>query len=182
MELGSERLKLIPVKPEDLDDVHALHSFKEVDEFNTTGLPADGEVTRRILNDWIIKQSSTPRQSITFSIRLKEENVFTGLIGMKMGKPGYRSAEVWYKLRPDSWRKGYATEALKEVLEFGFRRLDLHRIEAGCAVQNFASIRVLEKAGMVREGSCRKILPVRGQWVDNFIYSILEEEYLRPPT
>jgi ribosomal-protein-alanine N-acetyltransferase len=55
--------------------------------------------------------------------------------------------------------------------------LKLHRIEAGCAVGNFASIRVLEKVGMTNEGRKREILPIRGKWIDNYFYSILENEF-----
>ena len=56
------------------------------------------------------------------------------------------------------------------------RALRLHRIETGCAVGNIGSIRVLEKAGMVREGRLRQVLPLRSGWSDNFKYSILETD------
>jgi len=52
----------------------------------------------------------------------------------------------------------------------------LHRIEAGVATQNLNSIKLLEKVGMTREGMYRKILPIRGEWVDNYSYAILEED------
>jgi [ribosomal protein S5]-alanine N-acetyltransferase len=55
--------------------------------------------------------------------------------------------------------------------------LRLHRIEAGCAVENIPSIKVLEKAGMTREGLKRKKLPIRGEWKDNYFYAILEEDF-----
>ena len=62
------------------------------------------------------------------------------------------------------------------MLEFGLCELDLHRIEAGCAIENAASVKVIEKVGMIREGTKRKILPIRGKWIDVYNYSILEEE------
>jgi ribosomal-protein-alanine N-acetyltransferase len=62
-------------------------------------------------------------------------------------------------------------------LEFGFIDLKLHRIEAGCAVENIASTKTLEKVGFVREGMKRKKLPIRGEWKDNYVYGILEEEF-----
>lgn len=55
-------------------------------------------------------------------------------------------------------------------------KLKLHRIEAGCAVGNIASIKVLEKAGMIREGRLRQVLPLKSGWSDNFQYSILETD------
>jgi ribosomal-protein-alanine N-acetyltransferase len=62
------------------------------------------------------------------------------------------------------------------VIRFGFDNLNLHRIEAGCAVNNIGSIKVLEKAGMVREGKGRQVLPLKTSWSDNFLYSILETD------
>lgn len=62
------------------------------------------------------------------------------------------------------------------MLEFGFTELNLHRIEAGCAVENTGSIRVLEKVGMIREGRKRKVLPLKNGWSDNFHYAILSSD------
>jgi ribosomal-protein-alanine N-acetyltransferase len=62
------------------------------------------------------------------------------------------------------------------VIRFGFEELELHRIEAGVATENKASIRVLEKLGMTQEGKRRKILPIRGQWKDNYHYALLEDD------
>ena len=81
-----------------------------------------------------------------------------------------------YSLLPDYWGQGYATEAVRGLIGYAFEELGLHRLEAGVATGNLASIRVLEKAGMTREGLKRKILPIRGTWVDNFHYAILDED------
>lgn len=91
----------------------------------------------------------------------------------------FRCAEVWFKIHFNEWRNGYATEALSRVLDFGFAELKLHRIEAGCAVENIASVKVLENAGMTREGMKRKVLPIRNEWVDAYSYGILREEFIK---
>ncbi len=70
---------------------------------------------------------------------------------------------------------GYTTEALDRILKFAFEELNLHRIEAGCAIENLASARVLEKAGFKLEGTKRKNLPIRGEWKDSFSFAILEK-------
>ena len=67
-------------------------------------------------------------------------------------------------------------ESLKAIISFGFETLKLHRIEAGCAVDNIGSFKVLEKAGMIREGRLRQVLPLKTGWSDNFEYSILETD------
>jgi [ribosomal protein S5]-alanine N-acetyltransferase len=94
-----------------------------------------------------------------------------------MREPRFKSAEVWYKISRPHWGKGYATEALFRMLKFGFADLNLHRIEAGAAVENTASLRVMEKAGMKKEGLKRKILPVRDTWIDAYGFAILAEEF-----
>jgi len=88
----------------------------------------------------------------------------------------HRRGEIWYKIHPDHWRNGYATQSVNLVLDFGFDTLKLHRIQAGCAVANTGSIKVLEKVGMTREGRGRKVLPLKTGWSDNFEYSILDTD------
>ena len=135
-------------------------------------------MTENLLKEWIEQQKANPRIVYIFGIQLKKTNQFVGLIALTLGKLNFRIAEVWYKIQPAYWRQGYTTEALKELLSYSFSTLKLHRIEAGCAVKNIASIKVLEKVGMVREGYKRSILPIRGEWVDAYFYSILETDYL----
>lgn len=176
--LKTERLILGELDLSDLTKIHELHSMPETDEFNTMGIPADIHVTESLLADWIGIQELEPRMKYVFKIEDVDRN-FIGLIGLNMGKPNYLTGEVWYKLHKDFWNQGYGTEALNRLLEFCFSDLKLHRIEAGCAIENTGSIRVLEKVGMIREGRKRKKLPIRGEWVDNYFYAILEEDFLQ---
>ena len=77
---------------------------------------------------------------------------------------------------PTHWGQGYATETAKMLIKIGFDVFHLHKIEAGVATENIRSIRVLEKSGMTREGLRRKILPIRGEWKDNYHYAIVEDD------
>jgi ribosomal-protein-alanine N-acetyltransferase len=158
----------------DLNFIHNLHSIAEIDEFNTLGIPKNSEETKSIITTWIAENKKSPIINYTFLISDDDNNI--GLFGLKIGSPKYKRAEVWFKLRPNYWNKGYATEVLNAVLDFGFKDLKLHRIHAGCAVENFGSIKVLEKAGMILEGRGRQVLPLKSGWSDNFEYSILESD------
>ncbi len=161
---------------EDVDVVHALHSLPETGEFNTMEIPATISVSQKLVQDWVTAKNAQPPRSYIYCLALRDTNEFIGLIALVMGKPTYKTAEVWFKLHVNYWGKGYTSEALKKLLGYGFRDFGLHRIEAGCAVENLASSRVLEKAGMTREGMKRKKLPIRGEWKDNYFYGILENE------
>lgn len=69
--------------------------------------------------------------------------------------------------------KGYTTEALQLVVDFAFRELELHRIEAGAMLANLASIRVLEKMGFKKEGIAKENIRINGKWTDHQIVAII---------
>ncbi|MEM6697030.1 MAG: GNAT family N-acetyltransferase [Bacteroidota bacterium] len=179
LQLYSKRLLLVPITWSDLEIVHELHSLPEVDEFNTLGIPEYLDETKGVIAPWIAEYQNAEIGNYVFAIRLQENQQFIGLFGLNLASQKFNSGEVWYKLHPYYWRKGYATEALNRVLDFGFEELKLHRIQAGCAVENIGSIKVLEKVGMTREGRKRKILPLKSGWSDNYHYAILETDERR---
>ncbi len=176
--LQTIRLNIRPITSADLEDIHALHSLPETDEFNTLGIPENMEATKAIVDSWIIENTKDPRRNFIFAIEMHAEAQFIGLAGIKLGKEKYRNAEVWFKFHKDHWGKGYATETLMQLIHFGFKELDLHRIEAGCAVGNTGSWKVMEKAGMQREAHTRQLLPLKSGWSDNYGYAILSTDRL----
>lgn len=174
--LQTERLVLTLITEKELEKVHALHCLEETDQFNTLGIPENSEITRQILANWIAENNKEITQRYTFAVTLKSDTTFIGITGINLGKPKYKNAEVWFKFDVAFWNKGYATETLKEILNFGFNILNLHRIEAGCAVENVGSIKVLEKVGMLREAHTRQLLPLKTGWADNYGYAKLSSD------
>jgi RimJ/RimL family protein N-acetyltransferase len=85
----------------------------------------------------------------------------------------HRRAELGYIIDPERQGNGYASEAARTIIQFGFQELGLHRIEATTAPNNVGSSRVLEKVGMTYEGLARDHLLVRGEWRDSLHYAIL---------
>ncbi|WP_298548999.1 GNAT family N-acetyltransferase [uncultured Aquimarina sp.] len=173
--LLTNRLQLRIVTLSDLSKTHELLSIPEVDKYNALGIPTNKEVTTVYLDEWI--ENYRMRKEFVFTVNLQSDNEFLGLISLRIGNPKYNIASIWYKLHPDFWGRGYATEAAKAILQFGFKEVGLHRIEAGCAIDNIGSIRVLEKAGMIREGHKRKVLPLKTGWSDNYEFAMLEEDW-----
>jgi RimJ/RimL family protein N-acetyltransferase len=57
-------------------------------------------------------QKQKPRNSYVFAIDKNDQNNFIGLIALNLGKVNYRTAEAWFKIHKDFWRRGYTTEAL----------------------------------------------------------------------
>lgn len=177
MHIISERLILQEITINDLKKIHQLHSVPEVDEFNTLGIPKNSKETKQVIQPYIADQKKAIRSLFCWKILLKEPNEFIGLAGMSLSNDRFKMGEFYYKFFPEYWGNGFATETAKSLIRFGFEECKLHRIEAGVATENLASIKVLEKTGMTNEGIRRKILPIRGEWKDNYHFAIIEDEF-----
>lgn len=171
MKLETDRLLLLPLTEGDFLNIHEMNAFNQVAQYNTIGIPKDISVTTALLEEVLRNESA-----LAWCIRTKESNAFVGEIGINLSSERYRKGEIHYNLHPDFWGNGFATEAVKAIINYGFSSLRLHRIEAGVATANTRSISLLERVGMTREGVCRKILPLVSGWSDNYMYAILEED------
>lgn len=175
MHYEADRVMLHEVTLDDLVVIHRLHSCPEVDEFNTLGIPRNLDDTKQYLMPLIQARDAKPRKLYFWKIVLRRKGAeFIGIAGMTVSADKFRRGEIYYKLLPNYWGKGYATEVSTLLLAIGFDKFDLHRVEAGVATKNIRSINVLEKIGMKREGLHRKILPIRGEWKDNYHYAMVK--------
>ena len=174
--IESNRLILTEVTWDDIENIHTLHSIPEVDEFNTLGIPKDIAETREVMRPIIEEPKGEKRHHISWKIETKNSLAFIGLAGMVLSSEKYSHCEIYYKFLPSYWGKGYATEVSMALIKSGFEDFKLHIVGAGVATENLQSIKVLEKSGMTREGLRRKVLPIRGEWVDNYEYAILEDD------
>jgi ribosomal-protein-alanine N-acetyltransferase len=113
----------------------------------------------------------------SFGIFLKETNE---LIGFTMLSEVLRgdllSCFVGYYLDEEHNGKGFMTEAVRLVVDYAFKELKLHRIEAGVMPRNLGSIKVLEKAGFHKEGIAKKNVRINGKWEDHQVLAIINDE------
>lgn len=86
-------------------------------------------------------------------------------------------AEIEYCIGQQFQRKGYATEAAKAVIAFGFDRMNLHKVQICCKTINVPSRRVIEKCGFTYEGTLRDYFFIDGEYVGRNYFSILKNEY-----
>jgi ribosomal-protein-alanine N-acetyltransferase len=107
----------------------------------------------------------------------KKDGIKIGLIILEL-EGGVQ--EIGYGIIQNERGKGYCTEAVKIAVDYLFLSKPLVRIQAHTNVKNTASQRVLEKTGFRKEGIVRKRIFVRGNWRDEFLYSILREEWKEP--
>jgi [ribosomal protein S5]-alanine N-acetyltransferase len=177
MPINSPRLVIRDFRLPDWAALHQLYMKPETVKYNPGGYPENEMITKDLVNEWAAQHELPDRKNYTMVICDNINNSFIGIISLDLGKAKYRNAEVWFKLDPGNWDRGFATESLNAVLKFGFEILNLHRIECGCSAHNAASYRVMEKAGMTREGIKRQHLPLDDEWHDAYIYAILKEEF-----
>jgi [ribosomal protein S5]-alanine N-acetyltransferase len=110
--------------------------------------------------------------SLPYAIELKENGDFVGVIEIRFDD---FKANVGYVIARKHWGKGFTAEALRALIELAMARPEIYRVWAVCDVQNTASARVMEKAGMQREGILRRYIlhpNVSSEPGDCFCYAI----------
>ncbi len=115
----------------------------------------------------------------TFAIRFLREEKLLGVIGLGP-VTRHDETEAGYWLDQACWGRGIATEALREVISFAFAQ-GVHRVSARHFTGNPASGRVMQKAGMTREGLLKESLKKEGRYYDDVCYAILNpgQKHLR---
>jgi len=132
---------------------------------------------RAFVGMFVAWQGEQPRTKFQLAIETGAEGRLIGNCGVRLAAPGARVADIGYELAPQEWGRGYATEAARAIVAFGFETLRVHRIAATCVADNIGSANVLEKLGLRREGWLREVAHYKGRWWDELVYGILEEEW-----
>ena len=113
------------------------------------------------------------------AVELKSGGVLIGDIGFKIFSGG-QQAEIGFTLASAYQGKGYAFEATHRILQYLFEQLTLHRVQANCDPRNSASVRLLERLGMRREGHMIENVWYKGEWADEYWYAVLHREWNAP--
>jgi len=175
--LETSRLRLRKLSPRDASDLYNYASVPEVAEnvsWDYHRNISDSVHFLRIITKYYEDGLPSP-----WGIVFKENSRLIGTIGFHVwSKPNY-FAEVGYAISRDYWNKGLMTEALLAVLDFGFTKLHLNRIEATCKLNNGASEKVMLKCGMKYEGIMKKKLYAKEQFHDLKLFAILKNEFYK---
>jgi ribosomal-protein-alanine N-acetyltransferase len=115
-------------------------------------------------------------KQIAFAITMQPAGILIGGLGLRL-EPDHNRAELGYWVGVPYWGKGYATEAARVAVRYGFETLGLHRIHASHFSNNPASGAVLRKIGMKHEGCLRDHILKWDQHLDLEVYAVLRSEY-----
>ena len=172
--LETERLVLRRLCLDDAQDMFDYASDPEVARY----VPWDYHTSIEDSIDYLrsVEEKYESGETLDWGIVYKQNSRLIGSCGYPVWNKRNHWAEVGYVVSREYWNKGIVSEALKEIVTFGFENMDLNLIYASCMVENLASERVMLKMGMKFEGILRERLLVEGAYHDVKIYSLLREE------
>jgi ribosomal-protein-alanine N-acetyltransferase len=174
--IETERLILRPLTMADVDGVWVYASDPEVTRFTIF----DCHTNRRITEEWLKSAiESSAGESLLFGIEHREHSKIIGSCAIRAWDRQHNRAEMGWALARAYWNQGYATEAVRALIGFGFEHLKLNRLQALCVPAHIASRRVMEKAGMQFEGILRQAEFFKTAYQDVALHSILREEWKR---
>jgi RimJ/RimL family protein N-acetyltransferase len=178
VELQTERLMLRELTMDDAPALNAVDAHPDAARW--LGFTASLEDSRGYVESVMRDARESSRQYYTLAIVRKADNGLIGRCGLDRGGPNLAEGSLGYSLHHDYWGQGYMTEAIRTLIGFGFAELKLHRILAEADPRNVGSWRVMEKAGMRREGHLRENFLLDGSWCDSYLYAILDREWEAP--
>jgi RimJ/RimL family protein N-acetyltransferase len=175
--IETERLRLRPFTRGDVDAVYAYRRREDVAQFLF-----DGSMSRESVAEAVASRVNQigfvdEGDRIVLAVERQSDNHMIGEVSFIWRSIAARQGEIGYVLNPEFQHQGFATEAARALLRFGFDGLALHRIYARCDARNIASSRVMERLGMRREAFFREHTLVKGAWDDEFVYAILDHEW-----
>ena len=175
--LETDRLLLRPFRVEDAEDMFSnWASDPEITRYLTWLPHRSVAETENLLSAWCTLYDD-PRIYL-WVLELKSTGQAVGSISVVDRSEQHEHCSLGYALSRALWGQGLMTEAVRAVLGFLFREVGCHRVQAWCRVENPASARVMEKAGMTKEACLREIYKTRdGDFTDLYLYSILHHEW-----
>ena len=174
--LESQRLVLRQITPEDANEIFAMRSNAAVMKYVPRPLCKQVAEAMTLINT--MQQRIETNEGVNWAITLKGSDKMVGYIGhFKIDWENFRS-EIGYMLLPEFYGNGIATEAVKLIIEYGFKEMKMHSLEAVIDPENIASARVLEKNKFLKEAYYSENGFYEGKFLDAVVYSLLER-YLK---
>jgi ribosomal-protein-alanine N-acetyltransferase len=176
--ISSERLTLRAFHYTDNDDMltywvsdSKIQSLYSEPTYTTT------EEVKELLDKYI--NSYKKPDYYRWAIVEKESNICIGQIAIFLVDSKNHFCEIEYALGSQFHRKGYATEAVKTILEFCFNQINFHKVQVCHKEGNLASQGVIKKCNFIYEGTLRDFFYMDGKYINRLYYSMLKKEYVK---
>jgi len=174
--ITTPRLQLRRLAASDWRDLLELLSDEEFFRYQD-GVPLDEDGILHWLESDAHVRLTTHDQPFHLGIQLQDGDKLIGYLSLNFTDPQRLQVTFNIGLNRSFQRKGFALEAVKAMLGFCFDGLNLHRVAGWCDSRNVAACRLLEKAGLRREGEFVKNRRMHGDWTNSIWYAVLDEEH-----
>lgn len=174
IELGDLLLRRLELR--DVADLLEIKSNPEVVRYEFFGCWSEYDVLHCVRSQAEVHVGD-PGVPLILAVELAAEQKLIGDCQLTINSIEDRQGEIGFAFNPRYAGRGYATRAVNAALGFGFRTLNLHRIIAATDVRNERSWKLLERIGMRREAHFRHDNLVADEWVDDYVYAMLEHEW-----
>jgi RimJ/RimL family protein N-acetyltransferase len=173
-EILTPRLRLRTLAQRDAEEMFAYRSCPEVIQYQSCGSKSLDDVHAFIKNMSSVELGAPGWNQL--AIELLSDGSLIGDCGIHILDDS-RMTEIGITLAPAHQSKGYATEALKAVLDLLFVRLNKHRVMASVDPRNLASMALMTRLGLRKEGHFLQSLWLKGEWVDDVVFAMLASEW-----
>ena len=171
--LNTNVIKLASLEYRDLPKLYEWINNEDLVLFNSYYKP----VSEMEHKDWF-ESISKKSDLFIFTIRLEETDNLIGTCQLQRINFIDSNAELQIRIGESKGRgKGYGTQAVRHLLDFAFRQLNLHRVYLHVFKDNVGAIKSYEKVGFVKEGLLRDAAHVNGKYVDSYVMGVLRNEY-----
>ncbi|GAP14060.1 acetyltransferase [Longilinea arvoryzae] len=166
-----QRIELVPITPEHMDFMCRVETDVTLWYYEESVI-TDEKLVRRKFTDRINRDDV-----YDFIVRRISDGVPVGVVYTWQYIGERKIWEIGYALLPEFQGNGFCLESVRLLISFIFGELGAHKIVGMCNSENLRSASVMQKAGMSKQGVFREEYYWRGQWVDQFYFSLLEREY-----
>ena len=176
-ELAGPRVVLRRFHPGDVAEFVAYRSSVQVARFQSWDAPYPREEGERFIHEIARQHPDTPGEWFQFAVVLRSTGQLIGDCAAMPHADDARQCDIGFTISTEHQGHGYATEAVRLLLNYLFCERGKHRITAFCDPRNAASVALLERLGMRREGHLRESTWAKGEWTDDLVYALLPDEW-----
>jgi RimJ/RimL family protein N-acetyltransferase len=177
--IETERLVLRHLEVKDLDAVMSYFTVPDVQRYLDVRVHDRADVLNALAAMSAQRWLNRPGDAIFCGIERQDDKRLIGQISLRWTDATAAQAELRFIIAPDMRNRGYATEAVKAMVDAGFVQFHFHRVFARCAGQNRASARLLRGLGMRLEAHYREHALYEGEWDEELHFAVLDREWAR---
>jgi RimJ/RimL family protein N-acetyltransferase len=175
--IETERLRLRPFRKDDLDGLLAIQSRPEVARFlywePRSRAEVEGALAQLIAAAAIVGDDDM----LALAVERRADAALVGHLTLWLRSLEHRQVEIGFVFHPDEQGQGYATEAARELLPLAFEHLGAHRVFGRTDARNEPSAALMRRLGMREEAHFRGAEIFKGEWGDELVFAILEDEW-----